>query len=160
MTEPSDILLRWLTPRTLMSGALLAGAVWTGQRFQDDLSAWLQALRRPSAGVGAVSEPEIMKAKDERESKDVQKRYVRLAILLEQARSEGFDVSGLQAKASAALTLNRPGYRRFAVETLAEVELAVPRKRTQYIPMTAAPSEILIPPDVSPRVKRVPRNQR
>lgn len=146
MTEPGR-----LTPGHLVSGALLAGALWTAQRFHAYPAAWFQAWLAPSAEIGAAQEPEIMKAKEERESKGVQKRYVRLAVMLEQARSDGFDVSGLQAKAGAALALNRPGYRRFAVEKLAEVELAMPRKRSQYIPMTPAESEIAVMPDVSPR---------
>lgn len=156
-----ELLLRWLTPRTLVLGILLAGSVWTVRRFHDQPRLWLGTIKSPSAAVGVSTEPEIMQAKELRESKNVQKRYVRLAVLLEQARIDGFDVSGLQAKASAALSLNRSGYRRFALTALSEVELAIPRKRTQYIPMEPAHSEIEIPPDIKPSAaKRKKRRAR
>ena len=72
----------------------------------------------------------------------------RVLTLLTQAETEGFDVSALRRKADAALQLNSARYRRKAVLMLSEVELYVPHKKVQYLPLYPEGDEEEVPADV------------
>jgi len=78
---------------------------------------------------------ELLDAVELRDRKRLVGRHRRISAKLEEARANGFEVGGLQAKADAALKLNSKALRRQAHRTLSEVELVIPRKKVQYIPM-------------------------
>ena len=148
--------MEWLyqvTPkRVVLAVLLLAALKFLLPYYQVPLTWYRQKMYPPVGGPEAAGQ-EILAANEKREAVVVEARFRRVLAQLEQARAEGNDVSGLEAKARAALTLNVDAYRRKAVKMLTEVEMAVPRRRVDYIPMgpTQAPGEE-IEPDVSPSV--------
>lgn len=113
---------------------------------------WYTQWRYPPQGGPTAAGQDIMADAERREAGRIEARYRRILAQLEQSRAEGFDTAALESKARAALELNNKAYRRSAVRMLAEVEMAVPRKRVNYIPMgpTQAPGED-IEPDVPGR---------
>jgi hypothetical protein len=114
---------------------------------------WLRHKMYPPQGGPSDFGKQILAENEKKEAARVETRYRRVLAMLEQARAEGHDTSGLEAKARAALSLNVDAYRRKAVKMLTEVEMASPRRRVQYIPMgpTQAPGEE-IDEDVKPQV--------
>lgn len=144
-----ELLVRWVTRRNFALVVGLFAALMLASQLQDYPRSWYRAWRYPAADVAppAVSS-ELLQEKERRESAAVQKRYVALMVRLEQARQEGFDVSALEEAARAVLPLNRPGFRDAAVRKLNEIELAVPRKKSRYIPMATANDDDLDPEDI------------
>lgn len=108
---------------------------------------WREPPRQAPAADPAGKE--LLDAVEARERKRLIGRHRRISAKLEEARGNGFEVAGLQAKADAALKLNSKDLRRQAARTLSEVELAIPRKRVQYIPMYD-PIPEPIAPDAKP----------
>lgn len=145
-------LLDLLTPRRL---ALALGAV-IGLKvlylFGQYPINWYQQWRYPPMGGPTEQGQQILADNESREAARIEARYRRILAQLEQARAEGHDTAGLEAKARAALSLNIGAYRRTCVRMLSEVQMSVPRRRVQYIPMgpTQAPGED-IEPDVQPK---------
>jgi hypothetical protein len=88
---------------------------------------------------------------EQRESAELGRRYERVMGLLAKAEADGFDVSILRRKAAVAMKLDDSRHRRQAVLMLAEVELHIPYKKEQYIPMYPPEEEVVIPPDVPGR---------
>lgn len=157
-----DLLLRWSQPRRAAALAVLALAAWGAWEARGILRA---KLSRPAADVGlSGSAPEILQAKEKRESDAFVRRYAALMVKLEEARQQGFEVSGLEAAARAALPLNRPDYRATAVRKLNEVEMAIPVRRTADTPVgTARPEDVdesELPKDIKPGRQRPRRGRR
>jgi hypothetical protein len=152
-----DFLLRWATRgKAAAALVLLMGGslVWN---LRDYPISWYRAKYYPAAAVAPDSRgASILAEKERRESDAVSKRYVALMMKLEEARRQGFQVAPLEEAARAVLALNRPGSREAARRKLNEIELAVPRKKSQYIPMAAANPEDLDPGDVPQNVAPAP----
>lgn len=151
-----DLLLRWSQPRRAAALALAALALWGAWEARGILRA---KLARPAADVGlSGSAPEILQAKEKRESDAFIKRYTALMVRLEESRQQGFEVTGLEAAARATLPLNRPDYRATAVRKLNEVEMAIPVRKTGFVG-TAGPEDVdesELPKDIqaAPRRRR------
>lgn len=156
-----ELLLKVCTWRNLVLAALAAGAVSVAVRFQEHPRRWVRDWRYPPQGRAPAAGEEIMKLKDQRESADLRRRHRRVLDLLGQAEADGFKVSALRQKADAALALDDARTRRKAVSLLAEVELAVPRKKVQYAAVaTPEDDEEEIPADVRPLVTGGGRRRR
>ena len=140
-------LLDHLTPRRIM----VALGIVVGLRVLVPLRHypvnWYEQWRYPPIGGPSEQGKQILEENERREAGIIEARYRRIFAELEQARAQGSDTSGLEAKARAALALNIASYRRTAIRMLSEVEMAVPRPRVQYIPMgpTEAPGEDIVP---------------
>lgn len=129
--------LRAITPRNIVLGLLLLGTVYAGIHYQHIPRRAYRQWRYPPSK--AAPDPAIASVLDKRESNRVIARYRKVSALIEESRANGFAVDGLAAKARAALALNRPGYRDDALRVLGELEMHIPRKRVQYIPMNEQP---------------------
>jgi hypothetical protein len=148
-----DLLLRLLTPRRMAAAmCLLAAGLLIGPHVPR-LSRRLYHSLRPETPTPPVPVPPDLRSQLERQDQSrVASSYRRVAARLDDAAAEGFEVSGLKAKAAAALKLSAAGYRWKALEVLGEVEMAIPRKKTRYIPLYpgAEPEAEEVPPDVQP----------
>ncbi len=147
-----ELLLKICTWRNLVLAVLAAGAFSLAVRFQSYPRRWISAWRYPPQGGAPAAGAEIMKLKEQREAAGLERRYQRIQELLAQAESEGFDVSAMRRKAEAARQGEGEPARRRAVSSLAEVELAIPHKKVQYLPVSASDDEEEIPADVRPLV--------
>jgi hypothetical protein len=94
--------------------------------------------------------------------RSIEAQYRRVGMLIGQARQIGFDVAALQARADLALTYNSPGRRSEASRILSEVEMAVPRKKVQYIPLYDRASDDMMTDDDTPpaRPARIPKTEK
>ncbi len=147
--EGLDWLLRWAKPGYILAALLAAAAVNVGTHHSDVWRRWYRERFFPPQRLAV--DPELAAQSKRAEQLKVQGFYRKVSALLEEARGNGFSVDGLQAKANAALDLERAGFRDAAMTTLAEVEMQVPRKPVQYIPMDPAqPDEQYESPDLLP----------
>lgn len=153
-----DLLLRWSQPRRAAALAVIALVAWGAWEARGILRA---KLTGPSADVGlSGSAPEILQAKEKRASDAFVKRYTALMVRLEEARQQGFEVSGLEAAARATLPLNRPDFRDTAVRKLNEVEMAIPVRRTADTPVGAARPEDVDESELTKDVQPAPPRRR
>lgn len=153
-----ELLLKVLTRRNLVALAALAGLLLAAERFQAYPRRWLGQRLYPPQGHADPGGAEITALNDRRQSLALHRRYQRLVARLDQAESEGFDVSVLRRKAAIALQLDAPGRRRSAATILAETELRLPFRKTMYLPAAAdEPEADDIPPDVPGRKVRAVR---
>lgn len=144
-----DWLLRLVTPRNFILVALVLGGIQAWIYFGTVPRRMYRQWRYPPEKQAA--DPDISELLKRREELKVEAFYRKVSALIEEARGEGFSVDGLQAKANAALDLERAGFRDAAMRTLAAVELEIPRKEVQYIPMEPqAPDTGLESPDLLP----------
>ncbi len=155
-----EFLLKTLTPRNLLLAAACVVLFKAGDRYGARVAALYRAWRQPPPRASAPSADgaEIMARKEERDSRAVLKRYEQVAARLARARAAGQETARLEAKAAAALKLNTPAYRVYAVKTLTEVERDTPRLKTAGRPAPAADEESSVPPDV--RGRRAARGAR
>ena len=153
-----EILLRIVTRRNVLMAASVTGIVALGLRYQEHPRRWFRDRFYPPQGAAPAAGRDLMQNQEARESRRIMKRYERVMEILALSKQEGFQTAGLEAKATAALKLNAPGYREFAVSTLSEVEMAAPRKKVQYIPMYPREDDqdIEIPPDLPGQQAGVP----
>ena len=143
-----EFLFKVCTRRNLGLALALTGVLFAADRLQEYPRRWYREWRYPPQQGASPGGAEIMSLMDKRAAADVVRRYELVLAHLSQARAEGFEVSVLERKAAVALQLNGPRYRRQALEMLAEVELRVPHKKVQYIPLCPADEEVEIPEDV------------
>lgn len=132
-----ELLQRFASRRSLVLLLLGLGIGRAWMRYghipKREFREWLNPPQPPAAADPAGKE--LLDAVETRERKRLIGRHRRISAKLEEARGQGFEVTGLQNKADAALKLNSKDLRRQAQRTLSEVEIAIPRKRVQYIPM-------------------------
>ncbi|MBI5239831.1 MAG: hypothetical protein HY926_05115 [Elusimicrobia bacterium] len=147
-----ELLFKVCTWRNLVLAVLAAGAVSLAARFQEHPRRWVREWRYPPQGRAPASGDEIMRLQEQRGSADLARRYRRVQELLSRAEAEGFDVSALRRKAESALQLDEPRSRRKGVALLAEVALAIPHKKVQYMAVSTADDEEDIPSDVRPLI--------
>lgn len=131
-----DWLLRLVTPRNfvLLFVAMGLGEAW---RYYGNIPrrAYRLWMYPPQSQAPDADIADLLKT---REHQHVQAFYQKVCALLEAARADGLQVDGLQAKANAALDLEKAGFKDQAMTTLAEVERDIPRKPVPYIPMDQA----------------------
>jgi hypothetical protein len=154
-----ELLLKVCTWRNLALAAAAGAFLYGAGRFQQYPRRWYRGWRYPPQGSASPAGDEIMMLKEKRESAELGRRRQKVLEILAQAESEGFDVSALRRKADMALQLDSARYRRKAVLLLAEVELAAPHKKVQYIPLyPAGDDEEEIPADIP--AQKQPRRRR
>ena len=155
-----NLLVKFVTGRNLILLLLLGLAIRGALQFGHLGTPHYMRWRYPPQGGASPQGLEILAENEKREAHRVEARYRRLLAQLGAARAEGFEITALENKAKAALTLNIAAYRRQAVTILNEIEMALPRKPSQYIPMghSEAPGED-IEPDIAPS-KATPRKRR
>lgn len=147
-----ELLLKLCTWRNLAWAAAAVAAIYSASLLQDHPRRWYRDWRYPPQSQAGSAGDEILQLKEQRDSAALLRRHGRVLALLSRAEAEGFDVAGLRRKADAALPLNSARTRRKAVLLLAEVELAVPRKKAEYQPLyPAAEAEEEVPADVPGR---------
>ena len=95
-------------------------------------------------------EKQILDAAEERERQRVAAMHERILGLLAKSREEGFDVTRLEPAAAHALRLNVKQRRPEAIRILNQLEMDIPRKKVQYIPMNPEEEKLDIPPDIQP----------
>lgn len=145
-----ELLLRIFTRRNVALAAALACLVVAADRYQEHPRRWYRQWRYPPQRSAQPADAEISRLNDVRQSRQLRRRYARVVSLLDEAESQGFDVSALRRKAAVALRFDAPDQRRHAATILSETELLVPRRKTQYIPVYSD-EEDDIPPDVPGR---------
>ncbi|MFA6003612.1 MAG: hypothetical protein WC881_06040 [Elusimicrobiota bacterium] len=139
-----ETLFRIFSRQTLILLIALALAWLMAQSLLPYLRLWRQMQYAPQAGQPAGG-LEIAASNEQLAATRVLHRYNRVMAVLDQARSQGLPVAGLQNQAQAALKLNTPRNRDRAVKLLVEVEMRVPHKKTRYRPAPAASDELDIP---------------
>lgn len=146
-----ELLLKLCTGRNFFMALAAVAVIRLGVEFAHYPLTYYNRWQYPPAGQTPEAGRQILADVERREAGRVEARYRRVLAQLEQARAEGFETRGLDAKARAALTLNTPEFRRQAIKILTDVEMAVPRKRVKYIPdgPTQAPGEY-VEPDILP----------
>jgi hypothetical protein len=148
-----DLLLRLLTPRRMAAaGCLMAAAFILGPQAPALSRRLYHALVPETHVPPADVQPDLQAQLARQEQARVASNFRRVSGLLDAAEAEGFEVAGLRAKAAAALKLSAAGFRWKGLEVLGEVEMAIPRKKTQYIPLYpgAQPETEEVPPDIQP----------
>jgi len=153
-----ELLLKVCTWRNLALAAATVAFLYGAGRVQKYPRRWYRGWRYPPQGHAAPAGDEIMMLKEKRESAELGRRHQRVLALLARAEAEGFDVSALRRKADMALPLDSARSRRKAVLLLAEVELDVPHKKVQYIPLYPPDDEEEIPADIP--AQKQPRRRR
>ncbi len=155
-----DLLVKYVTGRNLILLLLLGIGLRGAMGFGHLGTLWYMRWRYPPQGGPAPQGLEILAENEKRAAHRMEARYRRLLAQLGQARAEGFDVTSLENKARAAMTLNVAAYRRQGAGILNDIEMALPRKPARYRPIgpAAAPEED-IEPDVA-AAKATPRNRR
>lgn len=149
-----DLLFRVVTPRNLLILALVLGFTRLWPKIERYPRRMYREWRYPPQSGGTAAGQEVLDRLDRREAKRVEARFRRVAAKLARARTRGLQVDGLQAKARAALTLNVHAYRRQAIKVLIDVEMAIPREKTQYIPMHPSEEQEEVAQDVPPSKPR------
>lgn len=149
-----DLLFRVVTPRNLLILALLLGLARVWPKIEKYPRRMYLEWRYPPQGGETAAGQEVLDRVERREAKRVEARFRRVMGKLAKARTHGFQVGGLEAKARAALKLNARAYRRQAIKVLIDVEMAIPREKVQYIPMHPSEEQEEVVPDVPPSKPR------
>ena len=125
-----------MPPRALwLTGgmAVLASVVVWRERVMLD-AAYERWRYPPAPSPGALARP-IEDAYERERARQSRALYDQVMNDLSEARKEGFAVDALKARADAAISLAEGPYRREALEELSRVELSIPRRGVQYIPL-------------------------
>jgi hypothetical protein len=150
-----EFLLKVFTLRNLLLALAAIGLVLAADNLQQYPRRWYHAWRYPPQRDSGSGGRDILEGKERREAAGLRRRYERVMAQLDEARRQGFQVGVLERKAEVALRLNDARDRPHAVKILVEVEMNVPRKKVQYIPLYPADEEVPIPRDIpGRRVKR------
>jgi hypothetical protein len=145
-----NILLKLVRLRSLIILAAIFSSLWFLRHFGDYPQRFFEVwLYPPQQGLSPEG-MEILAEIEKHKSLKVVTAYRHIWGLLDEAARGGSDVKGLRAKAKAALALNEPAYRREALKALAEVEMAIPQRKTKYIPYSPSQEEEEIPADIKP----------
>ena len=126
---------KWKLLAWIAAAAALGWAAWRGTR----IAGLPERLSGPNAAPPGKLGQEIGAFNDRQEALRVVAFYKRVQSQLAAARSQGFDVSLLERRVEAAMQLNDPPYRRQALERLSQIEMDIPRRAVQYIPLYAPP---------------------
>jgi hypothetical protein len=141
-----DFLLKHVNGRNLLLAVLFGLVFRVAADNRDVAYRWYMQRHYPPLGRPTALGEEIARQNERREAAHIAELHRRVQVQLDQARAQGFDVSGLKRKADLALTLNAPAYRRRAVILLGEVSMAVPRRRARSTgARTASVSADVIP---------------
>ena len=151
-----DFLLRYINARNLLIAGLLAASVPWVIRLAGSAQARIDQHRYPPVRDAGTSAQDIKRLLEKREGEKIEARYRRVGMLLGQARADGFDVAGLQYRADLALSNNVPGRRPEAARVLGEIEMAVPHKKVQYIPLYAPANNDMMTDDDTPTARPMP----
>lgn len=129
--------LLWLLERITVRNAVLAGAGVLAFLAAVNLQGYPRQayMRWRYPSVKAAPDPAITAALDRRESLELRGRYRKIQALLEEARAAGFNVDGHERKAQAIMKLERARMFNEAKREFIALEMRIPRKRVQYIPM-------------------------
>jgi hypothetical protein len=147
-----DLLLRYVTVRNALAVVIMAAAAPLAVRF-GSYARWRYMQSAYPPVREAAPAPDIDKLLDQRSSEKIAAHYHRVSFLIAQAKVDGFQTSSLQYKADQALAYNVPGSRPLAEQLLDETEMAVPRKKVQYIPVYAQAPNDLMSDDDTPKPK-------
>lgn len=151
-----DFILRHLNARGLLLLVGTCAGLAFLVKFYDAPYRWYQD-RHFAAERGAVSAPDIAADLDARESKKLQSLYRDVSAEIAAAQARGRRMDGLQASADAALKLDRPETRAYAIERLNRLRLAIPQALDALRPSSSgdegsdAPPT---PPSTAPRRRR------
>ncbi len=148
-----DLLLRYVTVRNVIAVVIMAAAAPVAVRF-GCYARWryMQAVYPPVRGSSSGAD-DIGQSLDRKAGDKIAAQYRRVSFLLAQAKTDGFDVTALEYKASQAQAYNAPGSRPLAAQLLAETEMAVPRKKVQYIPVYDPAPNDMMSDDDTPKPK-------
>lgn len=149
-----ELLVRVVTLRNLLILALALVSIKLWPKIERYPRRMYLEWRYPPQGGETAAGQELLDSLERREAKRVEARFRRLAAKLAGARSQGFQVDGLEAKARAALKLNVRAYRRQAIKALIAVEMEIPREKVQYIPMHPSEDQEELLEDVPPSKPR------
>jgi hypothetical protein len=154
-----DLLLRYVTVRNALAVVIMAAAAPLAVRF-GNYAQWryMQANYPPQHDAG-VAGKDLDLLLDQRASEKIIAQYRRVNFLLAQAKTDGFDTAALEYKASQGLAYNVPGSRPLAAQLLDETEMAVPRKKVQYIPLYPAAPNDTMSDDDTPKPKASPAKE-
>lgn len=150
-----DLLLRYATPRNFVIAVIAAAAVSPAVRLVRYTHWRYEQAMYPPVRQAAAAGQDIKELLEKRESEKIEARYREVGARLLQAKADGFDVSTLQDRANEALAYNEPGRRQVAAQILNEVELAVPKKKVQYIPLYPKSDDDMMTDDDTPKPKPV-----
>ncbi len=154
-----DWLVKYVTPRHLMLLILLCMAAAFAFQFRGyPLQRYHQWRYPPQKGRTAQGE-EILDSIEKQQSNRLRRKYERILTILSLSRAEGFEISDLEISAREALKLNVPGQRAKAEEMLYRIELDIPRKKSQYIPVEAPRLEIEPEERPAPEAESVKRRR-
>lgn len=130
-------IVRKATGRNLMILIILLLCAVFASRFKEyPLRRYHEWRYPPQKGLDALG-VEILSSLDKQDSLRLRRHYHRVRELLSLSRSEGFEISDLEAAARKVLELDIKGKRARAVELLYRIELDIPRRKKQYIPVNA-----------------------
>lgn len=131
-----DFLLKTLTPLNVVLALFLCLGAAFAMRHADYPAALYRQWRYPPQNFQSAQGREILAKAEEREMRRVENKFQRIASLLKQSQAEGFEIDVLEVRAQEALKRNVPGLREEAIQRLNELEMDIPRKKVQYIPMS------------------------
>ena len=149
-----DFLLRHVTVRNFVIAGLMAAAAPFAARF-GRYAHWryMQTFYPPVRASESAGE-DIKKDLEKKESDRFLARHQRVSGLLAQAKADGFNVAGLDYKAGLALSYNVSERRAEGASLLTEIEMSVPKKKVQYIPIyEPAPQTDMADEDDTPVAK-------
>lgn len=130
-----DFLLKTLTPLNVIAAFFLCILTALAIKHASYPLGLYQQWRYPPQNSRSFQEGEIMVKAEQREKRRVENHYERIEALLKRSEAEGFEIEILRSRAREALALNAPGRREEATRRLHELEMDIPRKKVQYIPM-------------------------
>ncbi|HEX4046516.1 MAG TPA: hypothetical protein VH309_01705 [Elusimicrobiota bacterium] len=141
-----DLILRYLNARGfLIVGGTIAALVLLA-KFYDAPYRWYQDRKFAQERGGAAPAPDIARDLDARESLKLKGLYRDVSAEIAAAKARGRPVDSLQAAADAAVRMDSPATRAFAMDTLNRLRLAIPQPLDAVRP-SAGEEE---PPDAVP----------
>ena len=135
-----EFIMRVVTPRKMALGALGLGLLIYGKPYSSYPRRWYEHWRYPPQGVGAPASSDILAELESKDRRRIEGMHQRIMELLRKSDEEGYDVSPLRRRADDAAALNDARHRPEAMRLLSAIEMEIPRKKVQYIPMDS-PSE-------------------
>jgi hypothetical protein len=146
-----DFLLRYATVRNLVFAGVIAASVpFAVASARTAYGAYMKAVY-PPVRASSAGDDDIRQLLEQREAEKILSQYRRVTGLIEDAKELGYNVDALRWKANEALRNNFPGRRPAAMQTLTELEMVIPRKKVQYIPINGpAPKDTMDEDDDAP----------
>lgn len=138
-----DLLLRIATLRNLALLMAALGCAALAHRYRRDLAGKYVAWRYPPQQGANPRGNMILMELEQKEKARVDALYRKVAAALETAKSDGFVVAPLEAKARLGASLNVPSTRASAEIILNEVMRDMPLRSQE--PITAVPAPVSNP---------------